>query len=156
MSGRSHRIKRRKDGSLAWVARCEDGRLGRRDVGWICLAWGAEMPIWWSQPSGTGWGKTIKQSQDIQDMWRDRRARHTHTLSLSLLLRYQHGEEMSRDFASQSNQGTFQVWRIWRNSKQWRYQYQYKKTWSEDVKCTFWWLRRCRTSCCSGSFPERK
>ena len=24
MSGRSHRIKRRKDGSLAWVARCED------------------------------------------------------------------------------------------------------------------------------------
>ena len=34
---------------------------------------------------------------------------HTHTLSLSLLLRYQHGEEMSRDFASQSNQGTFQV-----------------------------------------------
>ena len=38
---------------------------------------------------------------------------HTHSLSLpvslSLLLRSQHGEEMSRDFASQSNQGTFQV-----------------------------------------------
>eukprot|EP00913_Durusdinium_trenchii_P013902 g13051.t1 len=38
MSGRSHRIKRRKDGSLAWVARCEDGRPELR-----CLADGANL-----------------------------------------------------------------------------------------------------------------